>query len=176
MKRIVITGPLQSGKSTLAAGLAAALRQQGASIAGIIAHGLWKQGLRDGFVIEDLSSGTRTPLAKRRHTPDPFTGASFSFSARGMAAGKAALDRTLCSGAAVIFVDEIGKLEVKGRGWASCLPPLLTLHGTIHIWVVREQLVEEVCHLWPVPDTRVIRADDPAAPEKLMAAAIEGES
>ena len=82
----------------------------------------------------------------------------FSFFEQGVTAGYDALSVAACKTAEVILVDEIGKLEARGLGWASCLSPLLTLSRSLHIWIVRENLVRQVCRIWPVEQTMVIHA------------------
>lgn len=72
-RRIIITGGVQSGKSTLCRKLADRLLRDGVSLAGFIALGLWRENQRWGFDLRDLSTGKITPLARRRYS-DPIPG------------------------------------------------------------------------------------------------------
>ena len=166
---IIITGEVQSGKSTLAGDLVSFLKEENISLAGILAPGLWKDNQRDGFDLVDLKTGILTPLARRRKNPDNTAITPFEFFTEGMAAGKKALDVNTCRNAHVIMVDEVGKLELEGRGWAGFLDPLLSLEAAIHIWIVREYLVEEVIKKWSLMGVEIIYANHKMAFERLKA-------
>jgi nucleoside-triphosphatase THEP1 len=235
VKRIIITGKRHSGKTTLALALVRALERSGRSVAGILAPGYWKDGLRDGFDLVNLATGRVVPLARRRKEntdkascPIPLetgpeetgpeeTGPArvgetvaggsgeglkaeettlprktdpegfqehrktrvpgramerstpFVFSAPGMAEGNAALSPDSCRGAWMVLVDEVGPLELGGKGWAPLLAPLLELGVPVQVWVVREDAVDQVKAAWPVDGTRVVDAAAPDCLETLLA-------
>lgn len=171
--QIIITGDVQSGKSTLAAGLITFLEKRGVAMAGILASGLWKDDQRHGFDLVDLKTGVTTPLARRKIDPADGGITPFQFFGPGMAAGKQALGAVRCRDAAVIMVDEVGKLELKGRGWAPFLDSLLSMEPAIHIWIVRESLVEAVCQRWQFQTPAIVRADDGDSLERLKALCIK---
>ena len=166
-RRIILTGAVQCGKSTLAEKLFNRLKTKDITMAGILARGLWKNNQREGFDLMDIQTGKVTPLARRSAElpPQNKDKIPFSFFEQGVTAGYNALSVARCKTAAIILVDEIGKLEAKGLGWAPCLSPLLTLSRSMHIWIVREKLVRQVCRIWPVEQTTVIHA---AAPDALL--------
>ena len=68
-KMIFITGDLHIGKTTLVTRFVKNQSIGELRIAGILAKGLWKDGLRQGFDLLDLSTGQITPLARRREAP-----------------------------------------------------------------------------------------------------------
>lgn len=171
--QIIITGDVQTGKSTLAAGLVKFLGDRGVAMAGILATGLWKDDQRQGFDLVDLKTCEKTPLARRRI--DPVDGAitPFQFFDRGMAAGEKALDVARCREASVIMVDEVGKLELKGKGWAPFLEPLLSIRSAVHVWIVRESLVGEVCNRWKFQTPAIVRVGDGDSLETLKVLCIK---
>jgi nucleoside-triphosphatase THEP1 len=175
VRRIIITGDVQSGKSTLAALLVQHLKHKNIRAAGIIARGLWKDDKRDGFDIVDLSTGQTTPLARRIPRTDMrnISQTPFKFLETGVATGRKALSLEQCTHAGLILVDEIGKLEVRRLGWAPCLAPLLALSQTVHVWIVREHLVKEIRRIWQVAKTEVIHVTDPDALQKLITACVK---
>ncbi len=176
IQRIIITGPVQSGKSSLAWALVKRLRQASIPMAGFIAKGLWENNRRCGFVLFDLRTQQMTALAKRDKekifpTSDRSLMANrvpYTFFKEGIAAGKQALEPDNCRQAHIIMVDEMGKMELQGKGWACCIPPLLELNQCIHIWIIRETLVDSICRLWPFKTSKVISVHDPDALAKLM--------
>ena len=144
-RSIILTGEPQEGKSTL---LAQCLeRLHDLHQAGFLAKGLWQNNQRHGFDLINLATGITTPLARRNPSAAPGS-IPFTFFRTGMEAGYHALDPKKCTGADLICIDEVGKLEMKNAGWAPFLSPLLTLKHPVHLWVVRKNLVEQVCHKW----------------------------
>jgi nucleoside-triphosphatase THEP1 len=159
-KRIILTGEPQEGKSTLLARVLERLSDM--RIAGILAKGLWRNGLRHGFDLMDLASGLTTPLARRNPRATPGR-VPFTFFDQGMKAGIHALDTAQCRNADLVCVDEVGKLEIKDRGWAPLLSPLLELDRPVHLWVVRRELVTPVSLKWRFDDPTVVSVNDSTA-------------
>jgi hypothetical protein len=60
---ILVTGGKHRGKTTLGADFIAAVSGKELRIAGILARGLWKDNLRSGFDLVNLSDGSTCPLA-----------------------------------------------------------------------------------------------------------------
>ena len=141
-------------------------REHGVGVAGILAEGLWQNDLRSGFTLIDLSSGKRVPLAVRC-APHGQARIGFDFFPEGIEAGKAALDKARSGEADLIVVDEVGKLEVRGQGWAPYLPGLLGLPGKTHVWAVRKSLVDAVIEKWRIVPHAVVDALNPNALDDL---------
>jgi len=145
---VLLTGPTGSGKTTLATALVEYLREQGVTVAGILAPGLLHEGRRTGFDIVDLATGERAPLAREQHEG----GAShvrwsrFAFSAEGLALGNRAL-AVNAAGAELVVVDEVGPLELAGSGWAPALDALADSPAGL-VLVVRESVLEDVRARW----------------------------
>ena len=170
--RIVITGPVQSGKSSLAWNFIKKLQQRSIPMAGFIAQGLWKNNQRCGFNLFDLKTEMITPLAKRNspETPQQTPGkVPYTFFKEGINAGYRALMPEVCKEAKIIMVDEMGRMEIQEQGWAPCIDPLMELKHATHIWIIREILVSPICQLWPFKKTDIIHVHDDLAVEKLLA-------
>lgn len=158
----IITGPLHAGKTTLANRLIKRLRSCGYRTAGIVSHGYWKDGIRSRFDVEDLSTGRLAPLAERSCNSGP-GGMAFAFDPRGLEAGRSALDPAVCKEASVVVIDEIGRLELAGEGWGPCLEPLLAISQAVHVWIVRDSLVEKVCRFWNIEPELTVSCSAPDA-------------
>ncbi len=163
----IITGAHGSGKSTLAAAAAALLKERGLRPAGIIAEGLWSAGERAGFDLVDLSSGSKTPLCRLAPGGEVRAG-KFRFSDEGLAAGARALSAESAAGAAAVFLDEVGFLELEGGGWAPQLAALLSAAGPPAVLVVRDYLLEKILARWRIRPSAVWRAGSCAGPEALL--------
>lgn len=164
---VIITGGVQTGKSTLAAALVAFLKAENVSIAGILATGLWKNDRRQGFDLTDLATGTTTSLARRVDIAQNTAITPFEFFETGMLAGEKALDAKRTANAAMIMVDEVGKLELMGQGWAPFMSSVVFNSRAVHVWVVREDLVRDVCARWSLDRFEIVHVDDKDALDRL---------
>jgi len=147
--------------------LATHLEQKNLKTAGIIAKGLWKNSIRHGFDLIDLLTGRQVPLARRQKCPDKNKVTPFEFFESGLKFGSKALDKEKCATAKIVFVDEIGKLELSGNGWAPSLFPLLSIKTAVHIWIVRENLINEVCKTWKLKNPVIINCNEKNALNRL---------
>lgn len=163
---ILVTGNTQSGKTSLIEGLIPVLKQRNLKLAGILARGLWESNIRCGFILIDLKCGKSVPLARRVKNEGRNT-VPFEFFSSGIKTGRRALSVESCAGADLIVVDEVGRLEIAGMGWAPFLTPLLQLKDAVHIWVVRTGLVDDVCRIWNLDQPPQVRADEPNASDRL---------
>lgn len=169
-KTVIVTGPCQSGKSTLLSAFVRLLREKGMKVAGIIAVGLWRNNRRTGFDLLDISDGRKVPLCRRTADGISIDGLPFAFDQAGLMAGYEALSVGRCTGADVVIVDEVGVLELRGRGWSERLSPMLALDGPVHVWVVRESCLEEVRRRWGLGGAEVVSIEGVGALERLVAA------
>lgn len=167
---VLVSGPKHSGKTALVENVIASPAVQGLRVAGILAKGLWREGLRAGFDLLDLASGRCVPLARRRSAPHPAHGMMFDFFDAGFLAGAEALSLDVCRAADVVVVDEIGRLEARGEGWAPHLRQLLTLDGPLLILVARLDCLPRIRERFGLHDVPVIDVRDPGALVRLRAA------
>ena len=147
-KIFIITGGHGSGKSELVMKLAELLRGAGKEPGGICAAGLWDEGGRLGFDLIDLSSGARVPLCRRGADGGIVSAGKFHFYAEGLAAGRSALSPENLNRTEAVFVDEIGFLELEGKGWAVSLDTLLRQYTGPLVIVTRDYLLEKVSARW----------------------------
>jgi nucleoside-triphosphatase THEP1 len=173
---ILVSGPKHSGKTTLVETGIASLAGRGLRIAGILAKGLWKDGLRAGFDLVNLSNGRCTPLARRRDHPHPEHRMMFDFFDAGFRAGVEAMSLDACRQADIVVVDELGRLEAGGRGWTPCVNALLALEGPLLVLVVRLDRLPQIRDRFGLHDASAIDVRDPAAADRLRAALAVGST
>jgi nucleoside-triphosphatase THEP1 len=171
---VFLSGPGQSGKTTLLSALVCRLREEGVKVAGILAEGLWEKGVRSGFNLIDLSDNSSVPLSRRIPDIDPRNGTPFNFFEAGLSAGLKALSLERCAGADVVIVDEVGFLELQGKGWSSALQALLEIEGIIHVWAVRLKLLDTVRAAWRLEAARIVSIEEPDALNRLKIACMRG--
>lgn len=142
----IVTGPIDSGKTSWCRELAAA----NPTCAGVLLLKVYLQGHRVGYDALPLPDGETIPFARiAGHEPASWTGAErvglFSISAAGLLAANARL-----LGAAAlpgdVIIDEIGPLELSGGGLSSGLRAVLAspLPRKIYL-VIRRDCLEAAC-------------------------------
>lgn len=146
------------------------MRRRGVPIAGVLAHGLWRGGIRSGFDIEDLATGARHPLSRRVDAPTQ-GGVPFRFVPEGERATADALRPEILRRASLIAIDEVGRMELGGGGFAHQLSSVLE-QNCLHVWVVRDAFVSDVAARWSLAPT-VIDATKDNAPELLVGTALD---
>lgn len=163
---IVIAGEKHEGKTTFARDLATILKSEGHSLGGFLAPGTFERGQRKDFEIQALETGISKPLCSIAHSEGEQIG-SFGFYASGQEFGKQLLAPENTAGLDFIFIDEIGPLEMKGRGWTPSIDLLMESSDTTMIWIVRKSLVEAVIQKWKLHNVAVFDIRDNSAKQIL---------
>jgi nucleoside-triphosphatase THEP1 len=143
---IIITGPKGAGKSTHLMRLAEYLKNQGKTVGGVISRGFWNNNARAGYEILNPGTG-ETRLLCATSKPDNaekvlhfcsyyFLGSAFAEGNRWISSGRTG---------DVLFVDEIGALELSGQGWD--LGPVFAKTGPT-VLGVREEALPKLAALW----------------------------
>ena len=140
---LVITGKINSGKTTLMKKLFEMERLDGKSPTGIISPGVFRGDAKIGFDVIDLSTGRASLLARvSGKLKNGFSVGRFTFSDKSLEFAKKAILDFRPGG--TVFVDEIGPLELTGKGYADCLRILLKSSISKLYISVRENCLDEV--------------------------------
>ena len=113
------------GKTTLILKLDDYWRGKGLKPAGIITQEVRRGGQRIGFKLKDLASGTEGWLAKTDRGNGPKIGKYAIISEDLETIGVKALENSSSGDAKVVFVDEIGPMEMTSKGFRRALSELL---------------------------------------------------
>ena len=157
----IITGPRDSGKTRCVVSLAGALQAAGTSVGGVIAEADIREGRKAGYAFRDLMSGDRIPYAvasvRAPGEPEPVggTGRGYVFLDAGLAFGRLAITRAVEARVAVLIVDEIGPLEMKGEGLWDAVSAAAAFHAGSMVLTTRPSLVESLCAKLVVSDEDV---------------------
>jgi len=153
-KVIILTGEKHEGKTTFATNLAKALNAKGIAVGGFVAPGKFENNRRSAFNILDLKTGKQIPLCSINRTEGEAIG-PFKFDPDGQHFGNQILSSENLKNIDVLFIDEIGPLEIKGQGWVSAIDKLMDDAGRTHIWIIRKGMVEEAIQKWGLMDVKV---------------------
>jgi nucleoside-triphosphatase THEP1 len=152
---ILITGPQGSGKTSFLLALAAALRIQGKTPGGIAAPVMFEGSERIGYDLLDLETDERVALARKNVLPTGISTGPFTFLPAAIAFGELALASAAARKTHVIALDEIGPLELAGKGWSPALSALLLSPPGVLLLVVRPDLIQRVLERWNLKPAHV---------------------
>lgn len=151
---IVVTGPINSGKTTRLFTLCSRLDSLGFSIGGVIQVMPLPNREKRNWILSDQGTGEIRTLMTTEEMPDwvPFGRFWYDQGVFNWASETILSHNTHYD---YITVDEIGPLELQGRGLAQAYRKLVhTYRGTV-ITVIREELLEQVLEHFEIEKSSV---------------------
>jgi len=161
---ILLVGDIRSGKTATGLRLLSLLRSYGIQVGGILAPRLLKGEETIGYSIIDLATNATHPFAGLE--PSDIQIGKFYISQAGLNLA----DRTIVSSLSerpVVFVDEVGQLEVQGKGHAAAIRQLLQ-SDSVPVLLVRDTLVEQVLRVFEIADPFIFYASEMRDVEELV--------
>jgi nucleoside-triphosphatase THEP1 len=142
---IIITGKINSGKTTLAKKIADDYLMHGKKIGGIISDS--RRNIQTGekiiYILRDLKSGKHCLLASLSQTKeDDFKVGKYYFSPEAFKFASKAFRNA--KGSNAIFIDELGPLELEKKGFYDAVVSLLKNYSGTLILVIRENILDEM--------------------------------
>ncbi len=132
---IVLTGAIGIGKTTVCQKLIEILQARGDTCGGI----LTRKAEDKGITIEDIQSGEKETLASISKVYQGPRTARYYFNPEGIDFGNRAIDKG--TSVAVLVIDEIGQLELRGEGFTGALEILKSGKVESCILVIRKELL-----------------------------------
>ncbi len=152
---VVLTGRSGVGKTTTLESIVTSLKEESAPVAGLIQPVRYLDGEKVGFEIRDVQTGKETSFAERVKRENGDYGMGFRFIDGGRRLAEQALASTPRD--AIVVVDELGPLELRGKGHMVALqkaiakrPPRLLL------LVVRRHLIPTFLSALSATDATII--------------------
>jgi len=117
-----------------------------------------------GYEIVKLSTGEKLPLAyKKGYGPsvwdEIYTIGPFSFSKRAFEFAGKIIDEIIKKKINPVFIDEIGPLELQGKGFCPLLERILKTQKDVYI-VVRTHCVEDVIKRFNIQGYKILTISD----------------
>ncbi|MBI9105829.1 MAG: hypothetical protein JEZ04_03735 [Spirochaetales bacterium] len=151
----IITGETNSGKTTMALRLEAEYRKRGQRTAGFIAEAEYEDDRKSSYYLRNIEDGSRM-ISVTENPGSVLPGKSgfcrydfsrFYFYTPSFTYAAERIDEIIgrASGLApdVVFIDEIGPLELSGQGHSAAVERLLSEFGGSLILVIREDLLDK---------------------------------
>ena len=141
---ILLSGPVGSGKTTLCQRLVREARERGIQVAGVLAPALVEGGEKTGIQAVDLGGGQVRLLARNDGDLGGVRIGPYTFDDQVLEWVALLCGRALASDA-LVFVDEIGRLELnQGAGLARLIPLLSRPRDGHTVVIVRSTLVDKL--------------------------------
>lgn len=171
--RLIVSGELNSGKTSLCRLIAAELKDRNWDTAGILTLGIFVEAEKVAFDIHDIRTGDSLRLAEVTERGTSMNGPStkhWTFSDDALAwANKVLSQSTPCQ---VLIVDELGPLEFEqDTGLLSGIEAIETGDYTIALIVIRQHMLDHALELWPEARVERIKSIDqvPLMAERIVA-------
>jgi len=160
-KIFIISGETRSGKTTFLKEIVKRLKTQNPDmkIGGIIAHGMDKGGERFGFNIENIANGQKAFLCSQEPIDNGLKIGRFYFDPKGFQFGETAILKNL-NDLDLLVIDEIGYLELQGKGWFPAIEQAMQKDDLNMIFVVRKRILERILQLWQHTNMQVIDVEN----------------
>lgn len=146
----IITGEVNSGKSSWLLKNIAGLRDA----FGVIAEGIFIDSRKVGFVAIDIHSNQLMELARSDRKLDGFVIGRYSFSAAAFDFAKSAISKGI--GEHILVIDEIGKLELEGKGYTDLLHKALSSDTKKLFITIRKPLLGRVIEYFKITEPVII--------------------
>jgi nucleoside-triphosphatase THEP1 len=148
---VIITGDIHQGKTTFVQKIVADLFEQKIRIAGFLSIGINENGIRTGFNLTDLGSSRQIELCSDKKNEKRLKLGRYFFNQDAISFGNEILDAKKLSDKQVILIDEVGHLELKGKGWSNAIENITRINNTIpQLWIVRKSLVQKISRRWNI--------------------------
>ena len=152
----IITGKTGSGKSSFLVKLLERLRRRKISVSGILAKGMWRNGQKLVYEIQNIQTGKTLPLASRGFIENWNKTGNFYFNPEAILFGNKILTDPGLIKKDLIVLDEIGPFELDDKIWADSLSRLLFTSDCPIILVVRNKLIKKVIQKWKLQEPDII--------------------
>ena len=146
----ILTGPVHSGKTSLLRDSLPLLRQI-RSLSGYLSLSLWEEGRLEGYDLYDISVSHRHPFIRRTGEEEWERIGSFYFIPWALETAREMITRAPDEGGRreLRIIDEIGPLELNGRGIWPALSRTLDRAQPDLLITARNTIVDEVTSLFP---------------------------
>jgi nucleoside-triphosphatase THEP1 len=160
----IVSGKVQGGKSTFLEEFVRLAGKTSLKIHGFIAEGSFKNKERSGFRLKDINSGESIQMASGDKKEGWQKFSRFYFNPAAFEFGRTVIDKAILGKADLIILDEVGPMELAGKGWSEVIEMLEKQTHIQQLWSVRERLLKEVRIRWHLDEENIylIQEKEPA--------------
>jgi len=147
---VIITGDVHQGKTTFAQKIVADLHSQNIRIAGFFSVGINENGIRTKFNLVDIGSSRQIELCSDKKNENRLKFGKYYFNSEAISFGYDILDSNNLSDKQLIVIDEVGHLELNGKGWSNAIENITRNNTVPQLWIVRKSLVQKCSRRWNI--------------------------
>lgn len=151
---IIITGELESGKTSFCLDIAGIAKSSGIKITGLVSPAVFEDGIKTAIDVQDLETGERRRLAElKEQVETDLETKRWSFFSEAVSWGNYLLQNALPT--EMLIIDELGPLEFnRAQGWVYAIDAIDSGKFQIALLVIRPSLVQQASRRWKI--TRII--------------------
>ena len=162
----IVTGPVHSGKTTLLKNINQEMRRKELKIDGFLSESQWKGQEILGYDLLDLTEEKSYPFIRRSGEKNWDKIGPFYFIPETLALAKQIIKRT--QNTDICVIDEVGPLELTGKGfWPELEGSLMRTHPH-HLLVVRASILEKFLIRINRKDVRVFDVQDEYTSDEIL--------
>ena len=154
-KIFIITGSIRGGKTTYTKKLIDLLRRNNLKIGGILSERLLEGNITTGYNIVNVETGDREDFLRETGEASEERIGRFTISNKGLEEGNRVLRSLAENDNYLVIIDEVGLLEINGKGWSESIGNLLENSSNNILMTVRDLYVEEVRKKWELREAVV---------------------
>lgn len=162
----ILTGAVHSGKTTFLKSIVAEARKRSIPVDGYLSPAAWEQGSRIGYDLLTLPEEKLFPFMRTESRPDAERVGPYYLVPETLAMARDILGSA--SSKTLVIVDEIGPLELEGRGVWPALEESLRQPPRKLVLTIREPLVEAFLTRIPNGPPDIFRVDDRSAVLRIL--------
>ncbi len=162
----ILTGPVHSGKTTFLNKVIHVLKKKGVKIDGFLSKVVGKREETQGYDLFDLNEEKSIPYIRREGEKGWQKIGSFLFIPQGLADAEKIILRGKDS--CILIIDEIGPLELEGKGLWPALKNVIFQPLTHYLFVVRTNILEDFLGVLGKSEVKVFNIKDRDAYPRLI--------
>lgn len=156
----IITGDVSEGKTGFLAGLLQRFRDKDFLVGGFYAPRIMQDGKTLGYDLVFVETGNKVSFLRIKQNGESGGIGKFEIDTETLEQGKRILSIENSRGKDVVIIDEIGRLELQGRGWSSCLESLLTIQHLCLLITIRKDILNLVIEKFKIRDPAIYRVSE----------------
>ncbi len=149
----ILTGPVNSGKTTLLKNTLSSLNEKDLAIDGYLSEAVWEKNDFLGYDLYDLKDHRHHPFIRKKGQEEWQSIGPFFFQPESLDIAKHIIRRS--GKADLCVVDEVGPLELEGKGVWPAIAKVLKLSQVDFLLVIRSSVLENFLARIKRSDTQV---------------------
>ncbi len=162
----ILTGDVQAGKTTWLKQFVQELRAQSLRHHGFLSEAVMEGGRTVGYNLYDLESRSSAPFLRDKGEDGWERTGPFFFIPSGLARAREIIARRETD--SLLIVDEVGPVELLGRGIWPALEQVLFSSGPISLLVIRKSILEDFFNILPRERVRVFELSSADIARRLL--------